>query len=108
MAVIRFEGAKWCCPRKKLSATTNVVTSYPSSVYLSLGLDRLRAAQDALKAEHPHVGLDFVPSPHIPHYVPGVVEYEEWLAFAKIPEVVDAVSQLIDRHDLCVGFGLVR
>ena len=62
-------------------------------------LDRLRAAQDALKAEHPHVGLDFVPSPHIPNYVPGVVEYEEWLAFAKIPEVVDAVSQLIG-HDL--------
>ena len=69
-------------------------------------LDRMRETLSALQHEHPHVGLDFVPSPHVPDYVPGVTAYEEWLAFAKIPAVLDAVEQLIGPDFLMWGSAL--
>ena len=69
-------------------------------------LERLRSAQHSLRTQHPEVGLDFVPSPHIPNYVPGVVDFEEWLAFARIPDVVEAVCQLIGPDPLMWGSAL--
>lgn len=69
-------------------------------------LARMREAVSALQRDHPHVGLDFVPSPHVPNYVPGVDAYEEWLAFAGIPTVLDAVEQLIGPDFLMWGSAL--
>ena len=69
-------------------------------------LERMRGAVADLQQNHPHVGLDFVPSPHVPNYVPGVAEYEEWLAFAKIPDVLSAVEQLIGPDFLMWGSAL--
>ena len=67
---------------------------------------RLRGALDKLKAAHPDVGTDFVPSPHIPNYVPGVADYEEWLAGAHIAEVADCVTDLIGADFLMWGSAL--
>ena len=69
-------------------------------------LARMREALRALQREHPHVDLDFVPSPHVPNYVPGVSAYEEWLAFARIPVVLSAVEQLIGPDFLMWGSAL--
>lgn len=69
-------------------------------------MERLRAALTHVEQAHPEVGLDFVPSPHVPGYVPELTEYEEWLAFAGIPEVLDAVGQLIGPDFLMWGSAL--
>ena len=63
-------------------------------------LERMRAATARLVAatdQH-----DFAPSPHVPNYTPGVVD-DEWLAFARIPEVLDVVGQLIGPDFLMWG-----
>ncbi|MEM7407103.1 MAG: phytanoyl-CoA dioxygenase family protein [Pseudomonadota bacterium] len=69
-------------------------------------LERVRNALDTLHRDHPNVGLDFVPSPHVPNYVEGVTEYEEWLEFARIPEVLDIVAELIGPDFLMWGSAL--
>jgi hypothetical protein len=69
-------------------------------------LERLREALSALQREHPHVDLDFIPSPHVPNYIAGVSAYEEWLAFAQIPAVLAAVEQLIGPDFLMWGSAL--
>lgn len=69
-------------------------------------LNRMRAAAQGLARNHPGVALDFVPSPHVPDYVPGVIEYEEWLKFASIPEILDAVGQLVGSDLLMWGSAL--
>ena len=58
-------------------------------------LGRMQAAYDALCQKHPHTNRDFIPSPHIPNYVPGVVDYKEWLAFARISAITEMTAQLI-------------
>ena len=49
-------------------------------------LGRLRDAVADIERNHPSVNLDFVPSPHVPGYVPGLTDYDEWLKQGKSVE----------------------
>ena len=69
-------------------------------------LARLRTAVRNVERDHPEIGLDFVPSPHVPNYTPGLVDSGEWLAFAGIPEVLDIVGQLIGENIIMWGSAL--
>ncbi len=69
-------------------------------------LTRLRNATAAIERNQPQISLDFVPSPHVPNYVPGLHQYQEWLAFSQIPEVLDIIEQLIGPDFLMWGSAL--
>lgn len=75
----------------------------PASRLSDASLAKLVEAYDQLGRAHPEISLDFVPSPHVPNYVPGLVDCQPWLDFAYAPEVLDAVEDLIGGDFLMWG-----
>ena len=69
-------------------------------------MQRMRDAVSNLELADASPSIDFVPSPHVPNYVPGLTAYEEWLAFAQIPQVLNTVEQLIGADFLMWGSAL--
>lgn len=66
-------------------------------------LARIRHSYQQLIDAHPRMDRDFIPSPHIPGFVPGLSECQDWLDYAAIPEVLDAVEALIGADFLMWG-----
>jgi len=66
-------------------------------------LNAMRSSYAAMSETHPEMNLDFVPSPHVPNFVPGLVDCQPWLDYAAVPEVLDAVEALIGPDFLMWG-----
>lgn len=75
----------------------------PKQRLSSQTLARIRRSYQQLIATHPQMDQDFIPSPHIPGFVDGLVDCQDWLDFAAIPEVLDAVEALIGPDFLMWG-----
>ena len=67
-------------------------------------LDRMRADLDRLIADNPHLSPDAMFCPHIPAHGPQALKgADTWMDHAAIPEVLDAVAQLIGPDILLWG-----
>ena len=66
-------------------------------------LEHIRDVYEKALANVPDIDPNFVPSPHIPDFVPGLADSADWLEFAKVPEILDMVGQLIGPDFLLWG-----
>lgn len=67
-------------------------------------LQRMRAALGRLEAANPHITLDNIVCPHLPHAgVQGIEGDPEWLEFARHPDLLNMVEQLIGPDFLLWG-----
>lgn len=69
----------------------------------STTLEAIQSSYREMCEEHPDMNLDFVPSPHVPNFVPGLINCQPWLDYAVIPEVLDSVEALIGPDFLMWG-----
>ena len=66
-------------------------------------LSCLQNEYETLLSKHPQLDPNFIPSPHVPDFTPGVRNIQPWLDFAAIPEILDIVEQLIGGNFLMWG-----
>ncbi len=67
-------------------------------------LQGMRASLDALIGRNPHVPADTMYCPHIRHGgTQGLVGSSDWLDYARIPEILDMVAQVIGPDFLLWG-----
>lgn len=67
-------------------------------------IDRMRADLDRLIADNPHLSADAMFCPHIPAHGPQALKgADTWMDHAAIPEVLDAVTQVIGPDILLWG-----
>jgi len=87
-AITRYQADGYVVPEVRLSERT---------------LGQIHESYARLSRDHPELNLDFVPSPHIPNFVPGLTDCQDWLDYAAIPEILDSVEALIGPDFLMWG-----
>jgi len=75
----------------------------PSTRLSSATLAAMQQSYQQMIDDHSDIDLDFVPSPHVPGFVPGLTRCQPWLDYAAVPEILDAVEALIGPDFLMWG-----